>query len=87
MNTDLPARVAALELLVEQLIFERVMMTDSPPDALRQAMGGMTRLATERPDVQQEALGAIADALARVMRRTRRGVSLLTNAEVLRPVL
>ncbi|MFP5516353.1 MAG: hypothetical protein ACLGJC_25145 [Alphaproteobacteria bacterium] len=73
MTADLTARVAALELLVEQLIYERVMMTDSPPDALRQAMGGMTQIVDQRPGVPAEAVGAIADVLARVMNRLGEG--------------
>ena len=69
MTENLLARVAGLELLVEHLILERVMLTESPADALRQAMGGMTQLASERPDTPHEAVGAIADVLARVMER------------------
>ncbi|CBS87015.1 hypothetical protein [Azospirillum lipoferum] len=67
--TNLPARVAALELLVEQLILERVMMADDPAGALRQAMGGRTRLASERPGAPPETVGTIADVLERVMNR------------------
>lgn len=73
MTDNLPARVAALELLVEQLILERVQMTDSPADALRQAMGGMVEIIDQRPDVPAEAVGAIADVLARVMNRLGEG--------------
>ena len=72
-QSDLSVRLAALELLVEQLILERVMLTDDPAGALRQAMGGMTRIATERPDMPPEAVGAIADILARVMNRLEEG--------------
>lgn len=63
------ARVAALELLVEQLIFERLQQTDSPEDAARLAMGRLVNLATQRPDVPAEAIGVIADVLAAVMMR------------------
>lgn len=70
---DLPARVAALELLVEQLIFERVMMTDDPAGALRQALGGMTQLAGERPEVPPGTAEAAADVLVRVMNRLGEG--------------
>ena len=73
MTDNLPARVAALELLVEQLILERVMMTDSPEDAARLAMGGLVNLATARPDVPVTAIGAVADILARVMMRLGQG--------------
>lgn len=69
MVDDLPARVAALELLVEQLIYERVQLTEDPAEALRLAMGGMASLAGDRPDVPSEAVGAVADILARVIRR------------------
>ena len=39
MTDNLPARVAALELLVEQLILERVQQADNPRDAVRAALG------------------------------------------------
>ncbi|QCG95006.1 hypothetical protein E6C67_14345 [Azospirillum sp. TSA2s] len=69
MTDNLPARVAALELLVEQLIYERVMMTDSPDTAVRTAMGMLTQMASERPGVPPAAVGALADVLAQVMMR------------------
>lgn len=73
MTDNLTARVAALELLVEQLILERVMMTEDPAEALRMAMGGMASLAGDRPDMPSEAVGAMADILARVIRRVDEG--------------
>lgn len=73
MTDNLPARVAALELLVEQLVYERVMMTDSPDTAVRTAMGMLTQMASERPGVPHEAVGAIADVLAAVMLRLEQG--------------
>lgn len=73
MTDNLPARVAALELLVEQLILERVQQAESPRDAVRAALGGMTRLAMQRDDVPMEAIGAVADILARVMNRLGEG--------------
>ncbi|MCM8736624.1 hypothetical protein M5E06_21080 [Azospirillum sp. A1-3] len=68
-HDNLPARVAALELLVEQMILERVQQTDSPCDAVRAALGGITRLATQREDVPMEAIGAAAEILAAVILR------------------
>ena len=73
MTDNLPARVAALELLVEQLIYERVMMTESPDAAVRVAMGRLTQIATDRPTVPREAVGALADVLAQVMTRLMEG--------------
>jgi hypothetical protein len=70
---ELPTRVAALELLVEQLLFDRIQQADSPRDAVRAALGGMTRLAMQRDDVPMEAIGAGADILARVMNRLEEG--------------
>lgn len=69
MTDNLVARVAALELLVEQLILERVQMTENPDSAVRTAMGRLTQIATDRPDVPRQAVGAIADVLAQVMTR------------------
>ena len=70
---DLGARVAALELLVEQLILERVMMTDNPAEAVRLAMEGATHLASDQPDVPVAAIRAMADVLERVMNRLGKG--------------
>lgn len=70
---DLPGRVAALELLVEQLILERIQTTESPEEAVRLAMGGMSQLVRERPETPVGAVGAITDVLARVMKRLGEG--------------
>jgi len=70
---NLAARVAALELLVEQLILEHVQQSECPDTAVRTAMGMLTQMATDRPSVPQEAVGAIADILARVMDRLGEG--------------
>lgn len=75
MTDNLPARVAALELPVEQMILERVQQTENPSAAVRTAMGMLTQMATERPGVPPEAVGAIADVLARVMNRLGEGWS------------
>ena len=73
MTDNLPARLAALELLVEQLVYERVQQTDDPSATVRNAMGRLTQLATARPGVPPEAVGAIADVLAAVMMRLVEG--------------
>ena len=48
-------------------------MTDDPVRALRQALGAMTQIVDQRPDVPPEAVGALADVLARVMNRLGEG--------------
>lgn len=73
MTDNLHARVAALELLVEQLILERVMLTDTPDSAVRTTMGMLTQIATDRPGVPKAAIGAVADVLAAVMIRLEQG--------------
>ena len=69
MTDNLSTRVAALELLVEQLILERVQMAHDPSAAVRIAMGQLTQIATDRPGVPKAAIGAVADVLAAVMLR------------------
>lgn len=69
MSIDINARVAALELLVEQLILERVQQTEDPEATVRAGMKGLTVIAVERLGVPLEAVDALAVVLAKVLER------------------
>lgn len=69
MTDNLPARVAALELLVEQLILERIQQSEDPEATIRAGMKGLTAIAIERPGVPLEAVDALAAVLAKVLER------------------
>ncbi len=73
MSIDINARVAALELLVEQLILERVQQTGDPEATVQAGMKGLTVIAAERPGVPLEAVDALAVVLARVVERLEAG--------------
>lgn len=76
MSEDLSARVAALELLVEQLVLERCMMSADPLATIKAGMNGLTKIAADRPGVPLEAIDAMAEVLARVMERLDEGAPL-----------
>ncbi|HYF89007.1 hypothetical protein [Azospirillum sp.] len=69
MTDNLPARVAALELLVEQLILDRAKKRARPKAEVRAMMGRVTQAASGRSDMPSEAVGAAADILAAVILR------------------
>lgn len=73
---DHSARLAALELLVEQLVLERCMQTENPQATLEAGMTGLTRLVTERDGVPLDAVDGIALILARVVERLTETVKL-----------
>lgn len=73
---DHSARLAALELLVEQLVLERCMQTENPQATLEAGMIGLTRLVTERDGVPLDAVDGIALILARMVERLTETVKL-----------
>lgn len=73
---DHSARLAALELLVEQLVLERCMQTENPEATLRAGMTGLTKIAAERDDVPLDAIDGLALILARVLERLTEPVKL-----------
>ncbi|PWC39525.1 hypothetical protein [Azospirillum sp. TSO35-2] len=71
MTESITARVAALELLLEQLIVERCLSTDDPLGAIDQAEDRLVELARQDERVTPEVLEALAEALGRVAARVR----------------
>ena len=69
MNTDLPTRIAALELLVDQLILERVQQTEEPEATVQAGMKWPSVIAAERSSVPLNAVDAFAMVLASVLER------------------
>ena len=69
----LEARLAALEILVEQLVYERCLTTENPELTARHAMQGLTRLVTDRPQVPVDSVDALTEVMARVVGRLREG--------------